>query len=71
MDEFSEKAWLVCKTVDIVDTNVNLHLSQQLTLVRGGEEKISSINCISIVGFNLEVLEPSMRDPHALFVGKF
>ena len=36
MDEFSEKAWLVCKTVDIVDTNVNLHLSQQLTLVRGG-----------------------------------
>ena len=43
MDEFSEKAWLVCKTVDIVDTNVNLHLSQQLTLVRGGGEKISSI----------------------------
>ena len=70
MDEFSEKAWLVCKTVDIVDTNVNLHLSQQLTLVRGGRENI--INCISIVGFNLEVPEPSMRDPAlALFVGKF
>ena len=70
MNEFSEKAWLVCKTVDIVDTNVNLHLSQQLTLVRGGGRE-NLINCISTVGFNLEVPEPSMRDPHALFVGKF